>query len=530
MGNYCGQNAVCYVENHKQRCKCRTGFVGNALQICRPILECVSDSSCPGNLKCLSDNRCGCPHNFDRVLDYCIRRNINCSASNPCPDNQECVFTAMDSGLCVCPKGYLLKSNNVCEDIKECEKRNICGPNAICTDIAGSYECKCPPGFDGEDPYRDGCRLLSKEPAGCISDTECPLNKKCDYDSSTCYDPCNVRGSMDFRCGKNAICQTNNHQASCVCPPGFDGNPFKFCSIIHECGVTYQCPGNLICLNSRTCGCPANFFRENDYCVIRNQNCTTTNPCPINEECVYTGEKAGFCVCPHGYELADSGECKEIRICEEHNPCAVGAICRDRPGSYTCACPVDTIGDPYVKGCKEVVGCQFDLDCPLDRQCDPGSKQCVCKLSTNNFIKQYTIILFFFRFISAPCHTCGPNAECTVRDHQAICVCAPGKVGKPDDKEIGCFVVPPTRDTPPTVRTIPPVQDLAVTCLAEGIQVGIRLGGFNGIIYVKGHSQDSNCRRLVTSSENEYTEFQVLFGHCGLFHLNVSIKDILVST
>lgn len=129
--------------------------------------------------------------------------------------------------------------------------------------------------------------------------------------------------------------------------------------------------------------------------------------------------------------------------------------------------------------------------------------------------------LQFFKFALAPCHSCGPNAECTVRDHKAICVCPPGKVGKPNDKEIGCFVVPPIRDTPPTVRTIPPVQELTVMCLAEGIQVNVRLGGYDGIIYVKSHSQDPNCRRLVSSSENENIDFHVAFGQCGLVHINV---------
>lgn len=141
------------------------------------------------------------------------------------------------------------------------------------------------------------------------------------------------------------------------------------------------------------------------------------------------------------------------------------------------------------------------------------------------------ILFFFFRsssssffvlFItSAPCHICGPNAECTVRDHKAICVCTHGKVGEPYSKQIGCFTPPPP-DTPPEVRTIPPVQDLQVMCLADGVQVGVQLGGYDGIVYVKGHSNDAACRRLVSSNELETIDFKVLFGQCGLIHVNVS--------
>lgn len=159
-----------------------------------------------------------------------------------------------------------------------------------------------------------------------------------------------------------------------------------------------------------------------------------------------------------------------------------------------------------MKGCKQVVGCQSNLDCPYDKECDLGSRQCV-----------------------SPClNKCGPNSECTVSNQKAVCICAPGKIGQPENKEIGCFV-PPANEPTQTWRTIPPVQDLTVMCLAEGVQVGVRLnGGYDGIIYVKGHSQDPNCRRLVTTQEKESLDFKVLFGQCGLIHINGEASFILV--
>jgi hypothetical protein len=184
--------------------------------------------------------------------------------------------------------------------------------------------------------------------------------------------------AAEYKCGQNAICRTENHKSDCYCPPGHEGNPFKLCFKKIVCGIDYHCPGNLICLDSNTCGCPQNFFRENDYCFIKSENCTTTNPCPLNEECVYTGSRSGFCVCPHGYELHPSGECVDLNECL-HVTCGSGAICNNKPGGYECSCPVDSIGDPYIKGCKQIDGCRAIDDCANDRECDLGSKQCISK-------------------------------------------------------------------------------------------------------------------------------------------------------
>lgn len=69
---------------------------------------------------------------------------------------------------------------------------------------------------------------------------------------------------------------------------------------------------------------------------------------------------------------------------------------------------------------------------------------------------------------------------------------------------------------------------MEVNCLSDGVQVGIifvKQQGFNGVLYVKGHSRDEQCRRVITLSKDSpsYTEiFKVNFGKCGLIHVNVS--------
>lgn len=82
-------------------------------------------------------------------------------------------------------------------------------------------------------------------------------------------------------------------------------------------------------------------------------------------------------------------------------------------------------------------------------------------------------------------------------------------------------------------RTDFPRPDMAVSCLADGVQVDIRLSetGFNGVLYVKGHSKDEECRRVIDLSGDKTprTEvFKVLFGSCGLFHVNGLASFVLV--
>lgn len=69
---------------------------------------------------------------------------------------------------------------------------------------------------------------------------------------------------------------------------------------------------------------------------------------------------------------------------------------------------------------------------------------------------------------------------------------------------------------------------MVVGCLADGVSVEIHMtdSGFNGVFYVKGHSKDTRCRRVVTlpaDSPPRTETFKVHFGECGLVHVNVTI-------
>lgn len=72
---------------------------------------------------------------------------------------------------------------------------------------------------------------------------------------------------------------------------------------------------------------------------------------------------------------------------------------------------------------------------------------------------------------------------------------------------------------------------MVVSCLSDGVQVEIHLHDqeFDGVLYVKGHSKDEQCRRVVSipAETMHKTEiFKVAFGNCGLIHVNVSYSYV----
>lgn len=88
-----------------------------------------------------------------------------------------------------------------------------CGTNAICKEMNGAGSCTCLPEFYG-DPY-SGCR------PECVINSDCSKAKSCR--NNKCVDPC------PGTCGINAECTVINHTPTCICLPGFTGNPSSSC-------------------------------------------------------------------------------------------------------------------------------------------------------------------------------------------------------------------------------------------------------------------------------------------------------------
>lgn len=91
-----------------------------------------------------------------------------------------------------------------------------CGVNAICKEQNGAGSCICLPEYIG-NPY-ESCRPECTVNSDCVSNKACMMNK--------CKDPC------PGTCGQNAECHVVNHLPVCTCFNGYNGDPFRYCSIV----------------------------------------------------------------------------------------------------------------------------------------------------------------------------------------------------------------------------------------------------------------------------------------------------------
>lgn len=94
-------------------------------------------------------------------------------------------------------------------DIDECKNKNICGNNAKCVNLHGSYQCECKQGYERIDQsFKSKCRDIN----------ECLFSKS--------------------PCGANSKCINTDGGHKCVCKEGFIGDPIAGCKCmineIHE--------------------------------------------------------------------------------------------------------------------------------------------------------------------------------------------------------------------------------------------------------------------------------------------------------
>ncbi|XP_046728282.1 hemicentin-1 isoform X2 [Silurus meridionalis] len=109
--------------------------------------------------------------------------------ASSCVDIDECVFrkpcqhecrNSLGSFHCFCPSGYLLMPNGqTCRDIDECTERSVqCGPNQMCFNMRGSYQCldtPCPASY-----HRGGSPGVCYKPCshGCAAGSSLLLQYK----------------------------------------------------------------------------------------------------------------------------------------------------------------------------------------------------------------------------------------------------------------------------------------------------------------------------------------------------------------
>lgn len=369
----CGANAICKVVNRKGVCSCPAKYqpspAGPQDGCLRVIASCYSDIDCGGEVCSNGQCRPVCRNNDDCYAgERCLQKmcQLPCVSHSQCAGDQACV-----TGMCIlgcrsnrnCPSNQACV-NNKCQD--PCQQEGICGPNAICSCIKHATTCKCPVGFEGNPIPEQGCVRV---PSVCSASNQCPAGHMC------------IGNQCNLPCTDNSICAVGERCANNIC--------------VKVCYGDSNCLPGEVCLKG-----------------VCQSGCVADSDCKPDQICI--GNK---CRCTSGFIAGPHG-CLDINECEEH-PCHASAHCINTPGSYRCACPDGTVGDPFIEpGCILPNQCHADSDCSDNLACREGRCTDPC-----------------------PEVSCGINAVCNVFDHNSVCACPPGHLGDAYDVAVGCFKV-----------------------------------------------------------------------------------------
>lgn len=444
----CGFGAICMNSPGTYTCRCPPGTTGDARHKCSPVQTCQSDNQCQGNARCIQ-NHCRCSAPF--IGESCKHP---CELMN-CGDRAQCELNSQDQPICVCASGFTGNADSLigCVDIDECTSSNttvgICGKNASCRNLAGTYDCVCPIGTTSLST--GGCVFPDGISTTCQDDSSCGRNEQCmtfsndkkyctcrfgykrDNANALCRDINECVESNSPVCGTNAFCSNSEGAYVCSCPVGYTGNPNSICyPDVLRCSSHQDCPGNLRCLtsdsNNRQCGCDAPYVREGDYCVFTSHNCSASNRlCPSNQHCELDGQsESGFCICPAGFTLEANGNCRDINECVELSDfdlCGAHALCRNRIGSFDCECEPGYQGNPKAGCSRTYHECEIDNQCPANHHCRAGFCECLPPFVFDN------------NTCHNPCdfYRCGSNAECILSPNGLpSCRCRMGCAGDPN--------------------------------------------------------------------------------------------------
>lgn len=364
---------------------------------------------------------------------------------------------------------------------------NPCGPNSGCRSNNGVPTCFCLPEFEGNPPHQI-CALPKNpcNPSPCGPNTQCAVLTN-GYSKCTCLpgyieSPNTIRGCVEPKnpcdpspCGIGAVCDASRNPV-CSCQEPLTGNPFRECKppLSDEplcspgpCGVNANC---LVSSGQEHCVCPVG-FNGDPYvvCEAPPRNACEPNPCAPGAECVVLSDGHTLCRCPdgmggdptsptgcHGYECRVDDDCSYDQACigfrcKDPCPgsCGLGAYCKCEKHHPVCFCNKGLSGNPLVQCSNDEPPrstspcvpspCGHNTKCTVTRNravcsCIPaylGDPKTGCRPECTTNSDCPTQQACINSRCASPCAAsiCGENAECRVYDHTATCECINGHNG-----------------------------------------------------------------------------------------------------
>uniref|UniRef100_A0A3B1IKY4 Uncharacterized protein n=1 Tax=Astyanax mexicanus TaxID=7994 RepID=A0A3B1IKY4_ASTMX len=326
---------VCTLNETEYVCRCEDQYAWS-YDTCRMYGMC--DTSIGGTCGCIRglpvDEMC------QRDVDECVLGTSACGPNSICSNTIGGYNCSCWTGFTVTNSSLPVNISNPCRDVDECATApSICGPNSICSNTIGGYNCSCRTGFTVTNP------ALNLSTTNLCTDV----------------DECKPAPSI---CGPNSICSNTIGGYNCSCRTGFTAtNPdlnlstTNPCTDVDECATAPSiCGPNSICSNTiggYNCSCRTGFTATNPAL-----NLSTTNPCTDVDECkpapsicgpnsICSNTIGGYnCTCRTGFivtnpalNLSTANPCTDVDECKPApSICGPNSICSNTIGGYNCSC------------------------------------------------------------------------------------------------------------------------------------------------------------------------------------------------